>query len=173
MSRLYIGIDNGVSGSIGLIKQSKDTRNYAFFKTPTFSEQDYVKNKRNITRIDFRKFIDIITSFCSGVKPEELQIMIERPMINPGRFRATISATRAMEATLIGISIVSEGIPIQWVDSKEWQKILLPKKLKGDDLKKASLQVGLRMFPKCKSRILRHKDADGLLIAEHCRRSYK
>jgi len=59
--------------------------------------------------------------------------------------------------------------PYEYIDSKEWQKVLLPKGIKGsDELKKASLDIGKRMFPTLKIK----KDADGLLIAEYLRRKY-
>jgi hypothetical protein len=55
----------------------------------------------------------------------------------------------------------------EYIDSKEWQKSLLPKGLKGsEELKKASLDVGKRLFPSLDIK----KDADGLLIAEYLRR---
>lgn len=86
-------------------------------------------------------------------------------MVNPGRFLATASALRACEATLIVIE--SLKIPYQWIDSKEWQKALLPSGLKGPQLKKASKEIGLRLFPNIQ---LKHEDYDGLLIAEYARR---
>jgi hypothetical protein len=86
-------------------------------------------------------------------------------MVNSARFSASMSAVRCLEATLIAIEEV--GFSYQYVDSKEWQKLLLPKGLKGsDELKKASFDVGKRMFPTLAIK----KDADGLLIAEYLRR---
>ena len=67
------------------------------------------------------------------------------------------------------IALEESQFPYEYIDSKEWQKILLPKGLKGsDELKKASLDVGKRMFPELNLK----KDADGLLIAEFLRRKY-
>ena len=55
--------------------------------------------------------------------------------------------------------------------NKEWQKTMLPQGLKGSDqLKKASMDVGKRLFPCLSAIIDKHKDADGLLMAEHFRR---
>jgi hypothetical protein len=88
-------------------------------------------------------------------------------MVNSTRFNATLSAIRALEATLIALE--ESQFPYEYIDSKEWQKLLLPKGLKGsDELKKASLDVGKRMFPELEIK----KDADGLLIAEFMRRKY-
>ena len=49
---------------------------------------------------------------------------IERPMVNPKRFEATVSALRALEATLIVLESLNIGK--EYCDSKGWQKALLP-----------------------------------------------
>jgi hypothetical protein len=91
--------------------------------------------------------------------------MVERPMIMPmGRWSATVSAIRWMES----MELVFEEleIPYQWLDSKEWQKALLPTGLKGPDLKRGADAVGKRLFPN-----LKIVNSDSLLIAEYCRRT--
>lgn len=158
----YIGIDNGISGSIGCI--SGDGSWADMIPMPTFSEQNYTKAKKNITRIDVFTLKDYLTDRSPSVK-----VFLERPMVNPGRFMATTSALRALEATLIVIE--SLGYSLQYVDSKEWQKTMLPCGTEGpSELKKASLDIGKRLFPKLATVIDKHKDADGLLMAEHFRR---
>jgi hypothetical protein len=58
-----------------------------------------------------------------------------------------------------------------YMDSGAWQKVLLPAGVKGaPKLKKASKDVGLRMFPMHAEIINEHGDADALLIAEWARR---
>jgi len=95
-------------------------------------------------------------------------------MVNPKRWVATQSALRAIEATLVIIE--SLRLPHQYIDSKEWQKELLPRKLKKKkgsketdkkDLKLASISVGKRLFPGSERKA---DDCDGILIAEHGRR---
>jgi len=82
-----------------------------------------------------------------------------------------VSAIRALEATLIVIE--SLKISLAYIDSKEWQKPLLPNGTKGGaEQKKASLDIGSRMFPQFKEEFKKQKDADGMLIAEYCRRFY-
>lgn len=86
--------------------------------------------------------------------------------------KALNSAMRSMEATLIVLELLQ--IPYVWLDSKSWQSELLPHGLKGtDELKKASMDVGIRRFPQFKELIQKHKDSDGILIAEYCRMKYK
>ena len=77
-----------------------------------------------------------------------------------------MSAIRALEATLIALEILE--MPYEYIDSKEWQKGLLPEGLKGEALKPASLDVGRRLFPKIDFKGF--ADADSLLIAEYQRK---
>jgi len=170
--RVFLGIDNGVSGSIGVLIPEADSR-ADFIRMPTFSQQNYTKTKRNVTRIDHRR-LNTILCRLGAKEPEEFSfhIMLERPMVNPGRFQATASALRALEATLVVLE--RYRLPVQYVDSKEWQKVLLPSGLKGPkELKKASADIGKRLFPQLSKQIDHQKDADGLLIAEFCRRTFR
>lgn len=182
MRKVYVGIDNGVSGSIGIVCTESGVVGPELTKPPTFSQQDYVKTKRNITRIDHRKLhrqLKQMMQEAGKMMCDDFLVLIERPMINPMRFRATVSACRALEATLIAIERLK--LPYQYIDSKEWQSALLPhvkattktgKKNAGRNkqTKELSRQVGLRLFPTLERQISRHGDADGLLIAEHARR---
>jgi len=156
-NKLYIGIDNGVSGTIGWT----DGVTYGQIKTPVFKQQNYTKAKGNISRIDHC----YLMNWLKHLKTNSTFVVIERPMVNPGRFKASISAVRALESTQLILETLS--LPYQFVDSKEWQKEMLAKGIKGDELKKASIQVAKRLFPtvECKP------DGDGILMAEWARRS--
>jgi hypothetical protein len=155
---VFIGIDNGISGTIGII--CLNTR--SFIKTPIFVQQDYTKKKKNITRIDTIKLEQILKTWID----QNVFVFIERPMVNPSRFIATESALRSLEATLIILEKLKYRY--EFIDSKEWQKELLPK---GTiDTKKDSMDIGIRLFPQFKEEITKHKDADGILIAEYCKR---
>ena len=161
--RTCVGIDNGVTGTIGIILADGHSR---FYKTPVKLEQSYTKKKQNISRIlvkDLRGILLDVDKNC--------MVYVERPMLNSTRFKASISASRALEATLNVIELLE--LPYQYIDSKEWQRELLPKGIKGtDELKKASKDIGIRMFPHFKELIEKHGDADGILIAEYARRQF-
>ena len=161
--KLYVGIDNGVSGSIGLISKTEKI----IFKTPAKLEQSYTKKKQNISRINFK----VLYRRFAELKNDNKNIicLVERPMVNPTRFKASASALRSLEATLI---IIEElGMPFQYIDSKQWQKVMLPQGIKGSaGLKKASSEIGIRLFPEFIKFIEKHGDADGILIAEWARR---
>jgi hypothetical protein len=158
---IHIGIDNGVSGSIGIINSEGNVVNY--LHTPIKKELNYTKTKQWLNRIDGIALSEALANYSI----EKAFVYIERPMVNPGRFRATVSALRALEATLIVIE--SLRLPYRYIDSKEWQKALLPAGLEREELKKASLQVGQRLFPQINFKGF--TDADGLLIAEHGRQN--
>lgn len=164
MKKLWIGIDNGVSGTLGVVGEKN-----IFTKVPTKSVLKYTKKKANVTRIDHANFFDLLSDIISNYSSEEILIGLERPMVNPKRFKATSSALRAWESTLIIMERLS--VPYIYIDSKEWQKELLPKGIKGaPELKKASRQVGERLFPHFKE--VKHEDMDGILIAEYLKRTY-
>jgi hypothetical protein len=161
MSKTYFGIDNGVTGTIAILKPNETI----FVKTPVKEQLSYTKVKKNITRIDVPALTKLLFEALPDDPQEGCFALIERPMVMPGRFVATTSALRACEATLIVIE--SLKIPYQYIDSKEWQKALLPSGLRGPALKKASKEIGKRLFPSIE---LKHEDCDGLLIAEYARR---
>lgn len=161
MNNFYVGVDNGVSGSIGIIS-NKEVK---YLHMPIKKELNYTKVKKWLNRIDIKKLIEILYS----LDPGKIYLYLERPMLNPGRLVASISAIRALEATIIVLEDLQ--LSYQYVDSKGWQKELLPCGLKGKELKEASLQVGKRLFPKIDFKGF--DDADGLLIAEFCRRQNK
>lgn len=149
----YIGIDNGVTGSIGIL--GPDKTEPKFFRTPVYKEASYTKEEKNISRIDVGALKKILT----GYPKDATLVLLERPMINPRRFTASMSAIRALEATLI--TVEEFGYTLRYVDSKEWQKELLPKILGSDELKAASLKKGQQLYPTLKFK----SDADSILMA--------
>lgn len=163
---LYIGFDNGVTNNgIGVIDQSGKAKLYPL---PVKRELSYTKEAKHITRVDvegLKLFADRVLDTDFPEHTGEIHVGLERPMVNSTRFNASLSAIRALEATLIFLE--EHGWSYEYIDSKEWQKVLLPKGIKGsDELKKASLDIGKRLFPTLSIK----KDADGLLIAEFLRR---
>jgi len=176
----YIGIDNGVSGSIAIIDEKGNLITYQ--PTPVFKSLNYTKEKKYSMRLDVQAFMDIIEPYHTNA-----HVFLERPMINPLRWSARISAIRCDEAT----RILLEGMKVrfEYIDSKAWQSVILPKrkavarlpkgssaedkkKLKAAkaafalETKSLSKEVGYKLFPQADIK----KDADALLIAEWARR---
>jgi hypothetical protein len=161
---IYASADNGISGSWGFI--TKDRSEAYYYPVPVFSQQSYTKKKQSITRIDTNKLRVILAKHSYNNK---MRVFIERPFVNPGGFKTSLSAVRALEATQIVVE--SLGLSYEFVDSRAWQREMLPKGLKGIELKKASKDIGIRLFPHLEEVIIKQKDADGLLIAEWARRN--
>lgn len=159
MSKIFVGLDNGVSGSIGIIGNDIEP---VFVKTPVKKEQDYTKMKKIVTRLDYSAFMELFSKYNKN----DICVLLERPLVNSQRFTASTSALRCHEAELIMLEIM--GVRHMFIDSKEWQKIMLPKGCNGEELKKASLDIGNRLFPQFED--FKHPDRDGLLIAEYARR---
>lgn len=160
---IYIGIDNGTTGTIGIVGNGIEPQ---LHHTPTKKVLDYTKAKKNVTRLDCVAFKTILDQFNHN----DICVIMERPMINPTRWTASMTAIRCWEATLIMLE--SLGISHQFIDSKEWQREMLPKGVKGsDEQKKASLDIGNRLFPQFAD--FKQKDRDGILIAEYARRNNK
>ena len=169
-TRLYIGIDNGSTGTIGMISN----RGYYMYETPVEKRLNYTKKKQFISMLDIFEFQKIIYDFISYSGMSEgntrpIIAILERPLVNPQMFTATMNAVRLMQSQITILEML--GISYQFIDSKEWQRVMLPEGTKGTpELKLASKDVGIRLFPECRDIITKHKDADGLLIAEYARR---
>lgn len=162
MSRLYIGIDNGTSGSIGFYGES-----YAeFYLTPVKEELNYTKSKKFIKRIDQLALKNMLIENIKAANYElrNCLVIMERPYTGP-QTNTVISGARAFESTLLAIEEL--GIPYRYTDSREWQKSVLPKGIVGSvELKKASKEIGCRLLGENFIKLIKsHKDADGFLIA--------
>lgn len=177
-SKTYLGVDNGVSGTLGVIYPNNK---YYFKKTPIKNCLHWTRVEQHVNRIDYNILHEMFSKAKEKSKGNIL-IILERPFANALRYKAAISAARAYEATIICIEELE--IPYIIIDSKDWQKELLPsintkkrsiknkgkkKERKEVDTKKLSLEVGNRLFPKMRE--VRHPDRDGLLIAEWARRN--
>lgn len=181
--RIYVGVDNGITGAIGIIFPKGK---YYLYSMPSKSEQNYTKKKQVISRVDYSELEKIFLP----LKNKNVIVVMERPMVNPLRFKSSTSALRALESLLICIE--SFGFPRMYCDSKDWQSVLLPvsikkktkkkdnrlkkrekivKKKKEEDkakLKKESLDIAKRLFPTID--YSKFKDGDAILIAEWARR---
>jgi hypothetical protein len=161
---VYIGVDNGVSNCLGMAAITSEGA-ASIFPIPTKKQLSYTKVAKNITRIDHQGLKRSIQGLIDAFPGEQLVFALERPMVNGARFNASLSAIRCLESMLIALEEFS--LPYSYIDSKEWQKVMLPSGIKGTkDLKEASKQIGQRLFPYIQIK----GDADSLLIAEYVRR---
>ena len=156
---VYIGIDNGVTGSIGFINSDGEALQ---IKTPVKKVMNYTKSvKRFVSRIEYSQLKSSLESMIKDA--DRIICRLERPMINGGMFHSSISAARSMEATEICLEELK--IPFDYIDSKKWQRALFPPGTEKKELKVASRTIGERLYPN--ANVHNHDDCDGLLIAHY------
>lgn len=162
---LIIAADNGITGCWCVML---DGTVVDFFPVPTFSFADQKKTKvSHTTRIDVDKLTQRLMRHCDDRK--SARVFIERPKIDPTKFKATLSSARAYEATLIALEDL--GVGYRRIDSKDWQREFWPAPKKGQkiDTKKLSKEIALQIFPQC-AELIEKRDGDALLMAEWARR---
>lgn len=114
-----IGIDNGVTGSIGWIFKGK----CGLMKMPVRRVVDYGKAGKHMNRIDVKALKALLVGFKYEAQKaeEDIKIIMERPFMGDAtKIVAMLSAARAFEATLIVIETVQIGFRV--IDSRAWQK---------------------------------------------------
>jgi len=178
--KYYIGIDNGVTGSVAVVDELGELLLY--MPTPVREVLNYTKAKAMIKRLDGELLYEKLKPYTNAT------VVLERPMVNPMRWKASVNALRCDEATLLTIERL--GARHMYCDSRDWQRVMLvglkvaaraPKgstpaekkaikasnaKLKSQT-KKLSLAQGQQLCPNEKF----VGDADALLIAEWARRT--
>lgn len=161
--KTVIGIDNGVTGTMAIFKNGSL---FSFIESFSKSWRKPTVSKRNayMTRIDVLKLTDWIKNSID-FETHDVIAVIERVMTDQKRFNATISSHHAQEAIMI--SLESLNIPYMTIDSKKWQSIYLNGVSGSEQLKRASMELGLDKYPDFKDVILKHKDADAIFIAKY------
>lgn len=158
MKTATIGIDNGSTGSVGII----DPNGATYFSTPTKEELHYSKAGKVRNRIDHYELEAALSPFL--VYP--CHAYIERPFTgSPMMINTMLLSARSYEATIIVMERLGIGYDV--IDSKGWQAAMLPGVKGSDALKKASKLRGIQLYPRLAPYINRQGDADGLLIARH------
>ena len=157
-----LGNDNGVTGSVAVLET--DTGKMVLYKkVPVVRSLSYTKSVKWLNLLDVDAYVAMLEPYA-----KDSRLFIERPMVNPTRWNATVSALCCWTAQRVALERLgkSHGLRYEYVDSKQWQKVMLPSGITGSPAQKAaSLDVGKRMFPQQKF----SKDADGALIAEWAR----
>lgn len=160
--KTVIGIDNGSTGTVGIITPTKSY----FFETPTTPFLHYGKRGTVSNRIDRAELSRMITEAITGIDKNTVRVMIERPFTaGPMMIKAMLGAHRCFEATICVLEDLGLGYEV--VDSGTWQDPVLGSVSGSSALKQASMLRGMQMYPQFAKEIKQHKDADGLLIAHH------
>lgn len=163
--KTVIFIDNGNTGSMGWYGEAGS----GFCLVPVKTRMSHHVKPHKIKAVDGAALSCIISDIIqqAGHGGEGVIVCRERPMINPKRWKASLSASRSDEAETIALE--AAGVPFIYVDSKTWQHGTLPssgtKGVTSSTLKAESMAEGLRLFPEFSALIKKHKDADGILGA--------
>lgn len=128
MSTVVIGIDNGVTGSVAILKQSGDL---STFPTPTTKKWAWSTGRGKSTINNYRRIdsAELVKIFGEHAFPaDEVVVFLERPMIQGGvRFLSSISAAMCHADTTNALSTYAKAIgaklTINVIDSKKWQSL--------------------------------------------------
>lgn len=155
-----VGIDNGASGSIGIIRDGVAVH---FGSVPTQDYLHYGKKGSISQRLDRKKLKDQLLWYAAD-SGFAARVFIERPF--SGKFiNAVVPAHRFFEATIITLEDLGLGYEV--IDSGVWQKPLLGGVTGSKELKVASKLRGQQIYPQWADAIKKQGDADGLLIAHN------
>jgi hypothetical protein len=177
-----IGIDNGSTGSVGIIRDGAVVH---FGPVPTQPFLHYGKKGTISNRLDraaFRGLLlgavpcvvqtehDFVTDrvLATSITPtlSAVRVYIERPFTGGAMMiKSMLSSARFFEATIIALEDMGLGYEV--IDSGTWQKPVLGAVTGSKELKLASKLRGLQLCPQFKDAITKQGDADGLLISHY------
>src|SRR5690349_18701771 len=98
MEKTYVGIDNGATGSVGVIRS--DIGKFRVGLTPHKTEQSYTKIEQNVSRFYFDRLTEFLIEACALEINPNVLFIIERSFFNPHEFKANMSALSKLETTL-------------------------------------------------------------------------
>lgn len=173
---LVIGMDNGSTGTI--CSWIIGTNQIDFKQTPSKRECNYQKQINYIDRLNHEQIKSWLKNNIKKTQKlykREIRIIIiiERPMVNPQRFDASLNAVRAFQSLLVILQQLN--IKYLTIDSKQWQHYFFGKDTSFMDLKFESLKMGINVFNQIQPSgfiqmidiIRNHGDADALLITKY------
>lgn len=163
IKRIWIGIDNAATGTIGWVSNFSKC---GIEPLPTKATLNFQKKGKFIVRIDMEKLTRLLAQIYTGAPLSGILVGMEYPYLGPNANTVHTNA-RAFEAVLNCVETL--GLPHVFLQAQMWQKPVLGAKLKGSAvLKKASRDLARQIFPLV---ILGDcPDADGILIAYHLSR---
>jgi hypothetical protein len=167
-NRLFVGIDNGISGAMAAISEQGEIAHLAPLPVRTIGRATF---------LDCPAFRDQLTKLTSGYRPHILVEMAQ--MFSPGK--KALASTWCCYGSLVAIL---DGYPWEPINPQTWQREMfaghareVDQKADGKQKKKtASIVVAQRLFPGAKlvrtekSKVPDSNLADALLIAAYCQR---
>jgi len=180
-----VGIDNGVTGAYCVF-----VGNQAVFLslTPVKRVRDYTKTEQYIHRIDNDELcLRLLTVLRGFPKVSSVKFLLERPMINPMRFKQSISAARAFESTLIAfeglqlhIHLRSPKMTFETISDAEWKEnFKFPKNISKEKVVEKALSYKDFVEARKGDSVIKYTDlqmsalADAYFIAKFGSRTFK
>lgn len=178
MSRIYCGVDNGVSGGIACIFEGESMEvidmPVVTMLGPAKARKKAVegeeKKKRNPSKRRDYDGVALRKYFLELSKRGELYVILEKAQAFPKQGAVSSYTTGWGAGIIYGIVLMLE-VPFKIVSPKTWQKVFFEGM--GKDTKINSYLVASRLFPGVEFTTPRGKRIDGrtdaALLAEYCR----
>lgn len=160
--RLFIGIDSGASGAVGLV--SGDV--HCCFDIPAMKVK---RGKKNKTVFILTEIVRLFSMLDEKFKPENVHVCLEEAQVGiPGKGNSAYNGFRVgCNYAMWPLFILSRGYSLEEIRPNIWKKAM---GLQGKD-KETSRYKAMRMFPKAELHLKRHHDrAEALLLAQYLRR---
>lgn len=171
MSRLYVGIDPGLSGAVAVIDEKKNV--IGCWDTPVIEVKKGKKKHREYVITEMASILSALLvedkKACFDVQVAGLEHVHAMP-------KQGVHSMFQMGMGLgVWMGIVAAlGLPMEQVTPQAWKKSMMGVGIGND--KGASIVQAVRLFPKASNLLSRKKDhgrAEALLIAEYFRRKYE
>lgn len=135
-----------------------------FRPLPVIDVQDFYRRKSIISRVRSMDFLGLLAPLPAEYATRAI---IERPSSSMP-FSRHVETVRRLEAVLVVLELLT--ISYEFIDKSEWERTMLPRGLKpGAPTRRASLDIGKRLFPNHAEAIESIGHADALLLAEFYR----
>lgn len=136
MSKLYLGIDNGSTGSYTFLNGNGEL--LCFKPVPTFKLKKWTTSSKqgHITVIDIESLKRELELIIKDKNIDEIVCNIERPAVGFSGWSIWTSLSGVVAWVSVQYVLISLGIKYNTIDSKQWQKLLIPQALGKKDSKK-------------------------------------
>lgn len=137
VKKLFIGIDNGSSGSYTIINECGEL--ICFEHVPTFKIKKWAtsNNKQgHITVIDVNTLEQMLSKYIKSIDKENIYCFIERPAVGFSGWSIWTSLSGIVAWVSVQYALLNLGIKYDTIDSKQWQKYLIPQALGKKDKSK-------------------------------------
>jgi hypothetical protein len=146
----FVGVDNGPTALWTIL--GADGKLVAHFPVPTKTTKNYQRTvDREVTRINVHQLREMFRPYVG----KNILFAVEKPMVMPQRFQATLTAVRAFEATLVAFELMQQdgvGVSYTIANSLDWQKPMIPEALARKEKGKLAEKRRKKLLAACKKK---------------------